>query len=151
MVIHELTPAECRQLLADSTLGRLACAKSDQPYITPLFYYFDSSDDCLYSFATVGQKIEWMRDNPKVCIEVDQIADQFHWTTVVAFGRYEELSDATGAGPSARARPRAVRAHPNWWLPGTGRLVSVGERETPVVYRIRIDRATGRRASRPTP
>jgi nitroimidazol reductase NimA-like FMN-containing flavoprotein (pyridoxamine 5'-phosphate oxidase superfamily) len=151
MVIHELTPDECRQLLADNTLGRLACARSDQPYITPLFYYFDATDDCLYAFATVGQKIEWMRDNPKVCIEVDQITDQFQWTTVVAFGRYEELSEAAGAGPVLERARALFERNPNWWLPGTGRLVSEGERETPVVYRIRIDRATGRRASRPTP
>jgi nitroimidazol reductase NimA-like FMN-containing flavoprotein (pyridoxamine 5'-phosphate oxidase superfamily) len=151
MVIHELTAAECRQLLADNTLGRLACAKSDQPYITPLFYYFDTTDNCLYSFATVGQKIEWMRDNPKVCIEVDQIVDQFHWTTVVASGRYEELSDAAGASLVLERARVLFERNPNWWLPATGRLASAGERETPIVYRIRIDRATGRRASRPTP
>ena len=121
------------------------------PYVTPLFYYFDTTDDCLYSFATVGQKIEWMRDNPKVCIEVDQIADQFQWTTVVAFGRYEELSDAAGASQVLERARALFERNPNWWLPATGRLVSEGERETPVVYRIRIDRATGRRASRPTP
>jgi uncharacterized protein len=151
MVIHELTPAECRQLLADHTLGRLACARSHQPYITPLFYYFDPADDCLYSFATVGQKIEWMRDNPKVCIEVDEIADQFHWTTVVAFGRYEELSDGAGGGVALERARALFERNPNWWLPGTGRLASGGRHDTPVVYRIRIDRVTGRRASRPNP
>src|SRR5688500_16233879 len=91
MLIHDMTVAECHEVLGRTRLGRLACALDDQPYIVPIFFYFDITDPYLYSFSTVGQKIEWMRGNPKVCVEVDEISDQFHWTTVVLFGLYEEL------------------------------------------------------------
>ena len=30
----------------------------------------------LIDFSTFGKKIEWIRANPKVCIQVDEIADQ---------------------------------------------------------------------------
>jgi nitroimidazol reductase NimA-like FMN-containing flavoprotein (pyridoxamine 5'-phosphate oxidase superfamily) len=42
-------------------------------------------EDCLYGFAFHGQKIDWMRANPNVCVEVDEIVDQYHWTTVLVF------------------------------------------------------------------
>ena len=146
MIIHELTPAECRDCLARTTLGRLACAQANQPYITPIFFAFDSGDDCLYSFATVGQKIEWMRENPRVCVAIDEIADELNWTTVVVFGRYEEL---TGTPRQTAALDRArelFERRRSWWLPAAGKVASGQEHGSPVVYRVRIDTATGRRA-----
>jgi nitroimidazol reductase NimA-like FMN-containing flavoprotein (pyridoxamine 5'-phosphate oxidase superfamily) len=56
--------------------------------------YFVYEKDSLYSFSTVGQKIEWMRANPLVCVEVDEVVNPQQWVSVVVFGRYEELLDA---------------------------------------------------------
>src|SRR6185503_843374 len=97
MLIHELTEQQCKEVLARTNLGRLGCAREGQPYIVPISFSFDPEGHCLYSFSTVGQKIEWMRDNPKVCVEVEEIADQFHWTSVIVPGRYLEVRDARKA------------------------------------------------------
>jgi nitroimidazol reductase NimA-like FMN-containing flavoprotein (pyridoxamine 5'-phosphate oxidase superfamily) len=43
----------------------------------------------IYALSTVGQKIEWMRQNPKVCLQVDEIANQSEWMSVIANGTYE--------------------------------------------------------------
>jgi uncharacterized protein len=150
MVIHELTGPECREVLGRVNLGRLACCRGEQPYIVPVFFYFDNEGECLYSFAAVGQKIDWMRANPRVCIEVDDVADQAHWTTVLVFGRYEEVRDSA---PDDVARRRAFHLfteRPNWWLPGIAKLEGGSEHHTAVIYRINIDRISGRRASRPS-
>jgi nitroimidazol reductase NimA-like FMN-containing flavoprotein (pyridoxamine 5'-phosphate oxidase superfamily) len=148
MLIHELTPAECQEVLARTTLGRLACARDDQPYIVPVFVYFDPAEHCLYSFSTAGQKIDWMRRNPQVCVEVDDISDQFHWTTVLIFGRYEEIS-TLGDQAAVRRRAEALfERHTEWWLPGAGKFTRGEEHGEPVVYRIGIDRMSGRRAAR---
>lgn len=146
MRIHEMTPAECEQVLGGTDFGRLACARHDQPYIVPIYFYFDGEGRCLYSFATVGRKIEWMRENPKVCVEVDQIADRFSWTTVLIFGRYEEVAEGADASDSHRRALELFRQRPEWWLPAAGKLVGGEEHHSPVVYRILIDRLSGRRA-----
>lgn len=149
MVIHDMTPSECRELLERSHLGRLACAKADQPYITPIFYYYDAGQDSMFSFSTRGQKVDWMRGNPKVCVEVDEIVSQHNWRTVVVVGRYEEIDDSA-AGRVLRSMIQAkVEAQPEWWLPGAGKLAGGQEHHVPVMYRIRIDRVSGRRAARP--
>src|SRR4051794_27865100 len=148
MIIHQLTPDECRDVLRLASVARLACARADQPYVVPIFVYFDEREDCLYGFSAVGQKIDWMRENPKVCVEVERIVDKFHWSTVVVFGMYEEV----GISPDeAAARHRASELfdrRPQWWLPAAGKLGGHPEHAEPVVYRIRIARLTGRRAER---
>ena len=147
MLIHELSPTDCVELLKRSDLGRLGCAHENQPYIVPIHFSFDVVGPCLYAFSTVGQKIEWMRENPKVCIEVEDVADKDHWTTVLAFGRYEEMGDSPADRAARATAERLFQQRPEWWLPGAAKLGS-GERHAMLVYRILIDRLTGRRASR---
>jgi len=148
VIIYELTRAECLELLHRVTVGRLACARNSQPYIVPVSFYFNDDDMSLYSFSTIGQKIRWMRDNPNVCVELDEIVDRLQWTTVIINGVYEEIRKAPDA---ARVQERALKLfenQPHWWLPGTATLPNEPAHDSPVVYRIRIVAISGRRTSR---
>jgi uncharacterized protein len=149
MIIHELTPEECLEVVSRARHGRLACARYNQPYIVPFFFYVDHERECLYSFSTLGQKIEWMRENPRVCVEVDEIVDQFNWCTVIVTGRYEELLDSKRDQEAKRRAYELFQQRSAWWLPGASKAVSGEEHHTPIVYRITIDRITGRRAAKP--
>lgn len=149
MIIHELTVSQCKEVLSRTSLGRLACARDGQPYIVPICLSFDPDGNCLYSFSTVGQKIEWMRDNPKVCVELEEISDRFHWTTVVITGRYVEVRDAAQQDDARRRAQELFQQRPQWWLPGAAKLATGAEHDEPVIYRIRIDGMSGRRAARP--
>ena len=115
----------------------------------PSFFSFDRVARCLYSFSTLGQKIEWMRDNPKVCVEIDEIGDQFHWTTVLMTGRYEEISNSERHSDALDRAQELFQERAAWWLPAAGKLAAGDDRETPVVFRIHIDTLSGRRAARP--
>jgi nitroimidazol reductase NimA-like FMN-containing flavoprotein (pyridoxamine 5'-phosphate oxidase superfamily) len=148
MLIHELTAAQCEEVLARASVGRLACARNDQPYIVPIFLYFDISEKFLYSFSTLGQKIDWMRGNPKVCVEVDEILEGFHWTTVVVFGHYEEIRDSKEERNVRRRAYELFQKRREWWLPGAAKHTTGEEHYTPVVFRIRVGKASGRRADR---
>jgi nitroimidazol reductase NimA-like FMN-containing flavoprotein (pyridoxamine 5'-phosphate oxidase superfamily) len=146
MLIHTLTPAECEEVLARTTLGRLGCARDNQPYIVPISFYYSVLDRCLYSFATLGQKVEWMRDNPLVCLEVDEVLDRFNWSSVLVTGRYEEIvSHESMAGERQRAY-KLLQERPTWWLPGSAQLDDGTEHEVSVFYRVLIRDISGRRA-----
>ena len=147
MLIHELTPAQCREILARTTIARLACARADQPYIVPVSLAFDADSDYLFGFSSVGRKVDWMRENPLVCVEVEDVADRFHWATVVVFGRYEEITDAAGHGPIRQRALDLFAQRDEWWLPGAAR-VGPNEHHAILLYRIRIETITGRRAAR---
>jgi uncharacterized protein len=149
MFIHQLTDDECDDVLRRTNLGRLGCARDNQPYVVPIYFKFDAHKldaRYLYSFANLGQKIYWMRKNPLVCVEVDDVKDQFHWTTVVVFGRFEELGQPEQRDAADRAY-ELLRARQDWWQPAAGKT-AVSERYVPIVYRIRIDSVSGRRADR---
>jgi hypothetical protein len=147
MRIHELTVVECRNVLNRARHGRLACARDDQPYVVPFFFYLDPAEDFLYSFSILGQKVEWMRLNPKVCVEVDEVVDRDNWTAVVAFGRYQELDDSSATADARHRANELLQLHAAWWLPGGLKPDSAHERRTPLLYRIRIEQLTGRRAT----
>jgi len=121
MVIREMSREECLVLLAGSSMFRLACARDDQPYVVPVSLVFDTASACLYGHTTLGRKIEWMRTNPRVCVEADEIKAQDRWMSVVAHGRYEEVpaapapEDETPGRAPERAEidetPAALRPH----------------------------------------
>ena len=89
MVIRELTRQASLAVLSRNHLGQLAYAKANQPFLVLMF--FACHEDSLYCASTIGQKIEWMRDNPLVAVEVDEIENAQHWQSVVVLGRYEEI------------------------------------------------------------
>ena len=147
MVIQELSRQESLALLARTHLARLGCAHGAQPYVVPV--YFTYHEHSLYSFTTVGQKIEWMRANPLVCVEADEVVSPQQWVSVVVFGRYEELPD-TPQWQSARALAHELlKQTAIWWEPGYVRtILHEAERPLlPVFYRIRVMQITGHRAT----
>lgn len=142
MVIEEMTYHECRALLAETNLARLACAQNNQPYIVPVHVEFH--DTCLYGFAGLGQKIEWMRENPLVCVELDRLTTDRQWETVVVFGQYEELPDLPGYEFPRSVALTLFQRHPIWWEPGSVPLAAHPPRPR-ILFRILINRVTGRR------
>ena len=139
MLIQSMTRQASFELLARAKLGRLACAHEGQPYITPMSVTYDTA--WLYSFSTLGQKITWMRANPHVCVEVEELVSRQDWATVIVMGRYQELAtdaDRTYAHDLLERRPA-------WWEPGYSKTVIEGK-ERPlkgVYFRIRIEQITG--------
>src|SRR5260370_9607284 len=66
-------------------LGRLACSQGAQPYVVPC--YFACDNKFMYSFSTVGKKIEGMRANPLVRVEADEVVNSQNWRSVIVLGR----------------------------------------------------------------
>ena len=77
MRIIEISQHECSDLLKRVSVGRLGCASDNQPYVVPVRFSYEP--DCIYIFSTVGQKIKWMRKNPKVCLQADEIGNPSNW------------------------------------------------------------------------
>jgi nitroimidazol reductase NimA-like FMN-containing flavoprotein (pyridoxamine 5'-phosphate oxidase superfamily) len=147
MLIQELTGQANLDFLARTHLGRLACTQAAQAYIVPI--YFAYHNNCLYSFSTVGQKIEWMRANPLVCVQADEIVSPQQWVSVIVFGRFEELPDAPEWGNARALAHDLLQRKAVWWEPGYVKTIIHGTQRplVPVFYRIHIMHITGHRAS----
>jgi nitroimidazol reductase NimA-like FMN-containing flavoprotein (pyridoxamine 5'-phosphate oxidase superfamily) len=151
MFIHEMTDDECRSALEKAGVGRLGCARDSQPYVVPISFAFDGKH--IYGFTTVGQKVEWMRANEQVCLEIDERISHEQWMSVIVFGRYEELPDEPQYEAARMKAHQLLQRHAMWWEPA---YMSDAHRDSshsilPVFYRIQIDRMTGHRATPDAP
>lgn len=144
MMVHEMSAEECRAFLARSSMGRLGCSLNDQPYVVPISFAYEG--DFIYIFSTVGQKIVWMRANPKVCIQIDEIKSESHWESVIVGGRYQELGEH--AVERAHARD-LLQKRERWWLDALGERHLRSSKDLliePLFFRVRVDSMTGLRA-----
>ena len=146
MLIKEMTPKECGDFLVRVGFGRLGCCFNDEPYVAPV--YFAYQNDRLYGFSTVGQKIEWMRANPSVCVEADEVSNHFHWTSVIVRGRYQELPDTSEFASERRNALLELERRMLWWQTAyaAAKLRSNLGPSATLLYCIHITLITGRRA-----
>lgn len=147
MLIRQMTIEECREILAQISLARLACEMDGQPYIVPVYLAYDGK--CFFGFATMGYKINCMRANPLVCVEIDEIKSQNQWMTVVVSGSYEELPDTPEYAEARAHAHELLQRRAMWWEPA---CVAAEHRVSPtslapVFYCIHVDRMTGHRAT----
>lgn len=146
MMVQEMTSSECFALLRQSGFGRLGCARSDQPYVVPI--YFAADKDHIYGFSMLGKKIQWMRGNPLVCVEVDEIIGPAQWCSVVAIGRYQELPDEFRWASVRNHAHSLLQERASWWDPAYAASMHPGKPHSaqPIFYRISIDEITGHRS-----
>ncbi len=153
MVIHTMTDDECRTALERANFGRLACAHDNQPYVLPIYFSYDGKHiygftihGQIYGFSMLGQKIEWMRANPLVCLEIDEKTSHHQWMSVVVSGRYEELPDTPEFKLERLQACEALQKRAMWWEPASV-AAEHSEEFAPIFYRIHIRQMTGRRAT----
>ena len=90
-MIGKLPPEEIENLLHQQFIGHLGCQDKDTVYVVPISYAYDEGNIYCHSFE--GQKVAMMRNNPKVCFQVDEMKDMGNWKSVITWGNFEEIDD----------------------------------------------------------
>jgi hypothetical protein len=142
MRIVPASDQDCQKLLERVSFGRLGCALDNQPYIVPVAFAYEPGH--IYVFSTTGKKIEWMRQNPKVCLQVDEIGSRSNWISVLVTGTYLELQEPQYTTEKEHARA-LLGDSAQWWA------VAIAERREqmddvsiqPVFFRIDIESISG--------
>ncbi len=86
-----LNESEIAEVLQNNLLGRIGCNDGTLTYVVPVSFVF--MVDHILCHSHEGMKIQMMRSSPEVCFEVDEIKNYSNWKCVIAWGRYEELTD----------------------------------------------------------
>jgi uncharacterized protein len=146
METNEMTAEECSAFLERASLGRLGCSYVNQPYVVPIHFAYE--DPYLYVFSTFGQKVKWMRANPRVCVQTDEIKNESEWTSVIVYGEYEELPDPQSTAERKHANSLLAKRY-QWWLNALGeRQMREAEGSIePLFFRVRIQSMSGLRAT----
>ncbi|RWC94179.1 MAG: pyridoxamine 5'-phosphate oxidase family protein [Mesorhizobium sp.] len=147
MMIRTLSTLECTKMLAANRTGHLACAKDGQPYVVPFNYAY--ADNHLYAFSLLGKKVDWMRENPLLCAQVQEHTQGRGWKSVILEGRYEELPDRIGHKVQRDHAWAVLSKHADWWEPGALKPVTppLSESLPHVFFRILVEQVSGREAT----
>lgn len=84
-----LNNEEIETILNSQLIGRIGCHANNTTYVVPISYAYDG--EFIYSLTREGMKVNFMRHNPHVCFEVEDIPNLGNWKSVICWGEYEEL------------------------------------------------------------
>lgn len=128
---------EARALLSACGMGHLGCVDGGEPYVVPINYLLDEGS--IYSHSLPGRKIDAMRANSRVCLQVNQIDDDFHWRSAIAFGNFQEVG---GSKDRSLVLNKLLARFPKL-TPVESIIVQDAATPDSVVFRIVVDRITG--------
>ena len=132
-----LNETAARKVLQSARVARLGCIVNGEPYVVPISCHLE--DDCLYSHSLPGLKITGLRENPRACVQADEIESDLHWRSAIAFGNYEEI---TKSNEREEILGRLLRKFP-MLTPVESAIAADGSNPQVIIFRIRIDRLTG--------
>lgn len=138
---RDLSRGEIDEFLRGQRIARLGCHADGVTYVVPLIYAYE--DGAVVAVTTEGRKTAMLRENPQVCVEVDEYdADgRGSWRSVIAQGTCKELAGDAIETALALLRARFERtagraAEPRPLGPNV------------VVLRITLDEVSGRTVDR---
>ena len=89
-MIKELSEAQSRELLKRGEFAHLACVlETGEPYVVPVNYIF--KEEQIFMHSLPGQKLDALRANPKVCVQIEKIENGCCWQSVIAYGEFQEV------------------------------------------------------------
>ena len=143
-------PAVIRATLEQAQVVRVAMVEGDRPYLLP-FSFVVEGDALFVHSAAHGRKIGILRANPNVCFEVEaDVAVVLHknpcdvgvrFRSVVGFGTVSFVEDRA-------EKARVLRLFVDKYAPKSGREMPAHEIEKTVVWRVAMERLTGKRSGR---
>jgi nitroimidazol reductase NimA-like FMN-containing flavoprotein (pyridoxamine 5'-phosphate oxidase superfamily) len=145
-MLGKLNSSEIDEVIHDQLIARVGCHADGMTYVVPVSYAYDG--ECIYVHSQEGLKIDMMRRNPEVCVQIDQFFDMANWRSVIAWGRFEELLEKKereyGLGRLVNrvlpfASSETTHLSPYWPFPPRDLQSIKG-----IVFRIRLVKKTGR-------
>jgi len=135
-MLKTLSNDDAREIFKSAKVARLGCIVNGEPYVVPISCLLEQN--YLYSHSLNGMKIAALRENPRACVQVDEIESELSWRSAIAFGRYEEITK-----PDERSEilSKLFRSFP-MLTPVESSIAVDGLAQEVIVFRIRIDRLT---------
>ena len=132
-----LSNDEARWIFHVARVARLGCIVNGEPYVIPISCLLDG--DNLYSHSLPGMKINALRENPRACVQVDEIEGDLRWRSAIVFGKFEEITKST---ERAEVLAKLLRKFP-LLTPVETAIAIDGTAAEVIVFKIIVERITG--------
>ena len=145
-MIKNLNPKDCNFVLSHNYIGYLSYIFQNKPYVVPITYFY--KEDSIICYSSLGHKINAMRKNPNVSLQVSTIDSVTNWESVLVHGIYKEID-----GSEAKALlhdfslgikdviMNLERKDLNYISEFSAKIYT---EDSPVVFRIEIEHITGK-------
>jgi nitroimidazol reductase NimA-like FMN-containing flavoprotein (pyridoxamine 5'-phosphate oxidase superfamily) len=142
----ELNDTLVENILKTQFIGRIGCHANGITYVVPVTYVYNGM--YVYAHSVKGMKIDMMRINPEVCFEVEVMQNMANWQSVIAWGKFEEITNMEEKQQAmqkiiSRMRPMITSetTQPTHGL--NTHTQDVGNHQA-ILFRIKLNKKTGR-------
>jgi nitroimidazol reductase NimA-like FMN-containing flavoprotein (pyridoxamine 5'-phosphate oxidase superfamily) len=145
-----LNETRINEVLENSIVGRLGYTNGERIFIIPISYFFYNRK-YIIAHSREGQKIEILRKNPVVCLEVDLIHNLSNWESVILWGKYEEITSQPDRHYALDLLIRKINQQKIKEMQvayseqsEVDESTVLPDREKSIVYRIKVENKSGR-------
>ncbi|WP_142785894.1 pyridoxamine 5'-phosphate oxidase family protein [Changchengzhania lutea] len=85
-----LEDKEIKFVLENNYIGHLGYIYQKRPYVIPITYYFDRENNAIICYSGDGHKINAMRKNNTVSMQVEEIETVTNWKSILIHGQFEQ-------------------------------------------------------------
>ena len=138
--VEEMGNKEIEGLLKTIGYGHLACSRDNEPYVVPIHYVY--AKPYVYIYTTLGKKAEIINENPRICLQIEDVIDQKNWKSAIVYGTAEQVTDEperqTALDAITETNPTLTPAVSIRWMDNWVR------ENIEVIYRVTPTQMTGR-------
>ncbi len=91
IAVEEMSSGQIKEVLRRVGYGHLGLARGSHPYVVPINYPFD--DPYIYIYTTEGKKTEIIKDNPEVCLQVEDVKSKKDWQSIIITGEAVQITE----------------------------------------------------------
>lgn len=89
-MFKNLETKEINFILENNYIGQLGYIHQDKPYVVPITYYYDKETNAIICYSGEGHKMNAMRKNNAVSLQVSDVDSVVNWKSVLVHGTFEQ-------------------------------------------------------------
>lgn len=94
-MFKNLEDKEIEFIIENNYIGQLGYVFKKRPYVVPITYYFDKKNNIIICYSGDGHKMNAMRKNNAVSLQIGDIESVTNWKSVLIHGSFEQIFGST--------------------------------------------------------
>jgi uncharacterized protein len=91
IAVEEMNSGQIKEVLNRVNYGHLGMSRGTHPYVVPVHFAHD--EPYIYIYTTEGKKTEIIRDNPEICLQVEDVKSEKDWQSVIINGEAVQITE----------------------------------------------------------
>jgi len=89
-MFKNLEEKEVEFILENNYIGHIGYIYQNKPYVVPITFYYNKENHTIICYSGDGHKMNAMRKNNAVSLQVNEIDNMINWKSVLVHGIFEQ-------------------------------------------------------------